>query len=112
VVFVCVLIAACGRTSAVPIGREHYAPIPATQEVLVFTSDADVGSPFHVAALLTYDNPGKYRILTIENAIPDLQDQAREVGADALIIDQVAAVKSGIISTGIHVTARAIRLDR
>ncbi|MBI3770336.1 MAG: hypothetical protein HY271_17835 [Deltaproteobacteria bacterium] len=78
--------------------------------MLVFTADKDVDQPFHVVALVTYNDPGKYQILSIEDAIPALKDKARAAGANGLIIDQSFPVKSGLISTGIHVTARAIRL--
>jgi hypothetical protein len=37
-------------------------------------------------------------------------EKARAVGGNAIIIDKSHPIKSGIISTGIYVEARAIRL--
>jgi|GEM_PF-6138285 len=40
-----------------------------------------------------------------------LRGKARQLGANAIIIDKNQPVKSGIIPTGILVEARAIRID-
>jgi uncharacterized protein YbjQ (UPF0145 family) len=61
--------------------------------------------------IVNYNNPGKYQILTLEDALPELKKQARSVGANGLIIDQSAPVKSGLISTGITVKGRAIQIS-
>ncbi len=103
------LASACGRTSATPIGSRRYEALPPGETVLIFTSEKEVEQPFQVVALVTYNNPGKYQILSIEDAIPALKDKARAAGANGIIIDQSFPVKSGFISTGIHVSGRAIR---
>lgn len=48
--------------------------------------------------------------MSLGDAIEPLKEKAREVGANAIIIDKSQLIKSGIISTGIYVEARAIRL--
>jgi uncharacterized protein YbjQ (UPF0145 family) len=63
-----------------------------------------------VVGIISYDKPGKYRILSSGNAIEPLKEKARSVGANGIIIDKSNPIKSGIISTGIYVEARAIRL--
>jgi hypothetical protein len=50
------------------------------------------------------------KILTLDDATESLKEKAREVGANAIIIDKSQPVKSGIISTGNYLAARAIRL--
>lgn len=104
-------LGACGCTSvsATPVGGQVFAPLPATQTIIVFSREADVQGPFEVLAIIDYNNPGKYQVLSLGDAVPTLKDEARSVGANALIIDEANPVKSGIISTGIHVLARAIR---
>src|SRR5262245_37571001 len=82
------VFSACGRSSMTPIGDRRYEPLLESEDVLVFTADRDVDRPFRVIGLLTYNNPGKYQILTLESAIPDLKEQARAAGADGIIIDQ------------------------
>jgi hypothetical protein len=42
------------------------------------------------------------------DVIPDLKEEALNAGANGLIIDETHTIKSGIISTGIGVTGRAI----
>jgi hypothetical protein len=65
-----------------------------------------------VIGIISYSNPGKYQILSLVNVIPDIQDRARKAGANGIIIDETHVIKSGIISTGIGVTGRAILVER
>ena len=55
---------------------------------------------------------GVEQVLTLQDALPALEDKARAVGANAIIIDSYQPVKSGIISTGYSVQARAVRVER
>jgi hypothetical protein len=101
----------CARSSVTRIGSDPIAAAPSASEVLVFSQESEIKTPFITVGLINYNNPGKYQILTLEDAIPDLKIQARSVGANAIIIDQSAPVKSGLISTGITVKARAIKIQ-
>ena len=105
------LIAACATGGVEPIGTANLAPLPARTPVYIYSSDKDVGAPFRVVGLLSYTDPGKYQILSLESVIPALKEKAREAGANGIIIDETHVVKSGIISTGIGVTGRAIFVD-
>jgi hypothetical protein len=78
----------------------------------VFTDPSQIRQPYEVVGIISYDNPGKFRVLTLGDAIESLKEKAREAGANAIIIDKSQPVKSGIISTGIYVEARAIRLNQ
>jgi hypothetical protein len=80
-------------------------------EVAVFTADAQVGQSFMVIGTISYTNAGKYQILSLGDAIEPLKAKARELGANGVIVDHYEPVKSGIISTGIAVQARAILLS-
>lgn len=102
----------CASSSVQKIGTSAYAPLPESKEIVVFTETSQIKRPYEVVGIISYNNPGKYRILTLGDAIESLKEKAREVGADATIIDKSQPVKSGIISTGIYVEARAIRLKR
>jgi len=101
----------CASTSVTPTGSQRYDPLPATHDVVVFATPSEVKEPFETLGIISHTDPGKYQILTIGDAIPALKEKARSIGANA-IIDQATPVKSGIISTGITVTARAIRIQR
>jgi hypothetical protein len=92
------------------IGTSSYAPLAPDAEVAVFTDESQIKQPFDVVGIISYDKPGKYRILSLGNAIEPLKEKARSVGANGIIIDKSNPIKSGIISTGIYVEARAIRL--
>jgi hypothetical protein len=109
---VSLLLSACASSSVQQIGTTSYAPLPETANVVVFTSETQIKEPYEVVGIISYDNPGKYHVLTLGDTIEPLKDKAREVGANGIIIDKSQPVKSGIISTGIYVEARAIRLKR
>jgi len=48
--------------------------------------------------------------MSLGDAVEPLKEKAREVGANAIIIDKSQPVKSGITSTGIYAEVPAIRL--
>ncbi|GAG16876.1 unnamed protein product, partial [marine sediment metagenome] len=102
------VLAGCASTSVTPVGNHLYSPLPSSYAVLVFSREGDVIQPFEVVAIISYTNPGKYQVLTLDDAVPKLKEKARSVGANAIIIDESRPIKSGLISTGIAVTARAI----
>jgi hypothetical protein len=101
--------AGCATSSLTPVGTTAFRALPAEAEVTVFSADADVHELFEVVGIIDYANPGKYQILTLADAIPALLDKARSAGANGIIIDRTDSIRSGIISTGIAVRARAIR---
>jgi hypothetical protein len=105
-------LSACASSSVEKIGTSSYAPLAPNAEVVVFTAESQIKQPFDVVGIISYDNPGKFQILTLGDAIDGLKEKARSVGANAIIIDKSHPVKSGIISTGIYAEARAIRLNR
>jgi hypothetical protein len=105
-----VVLVGCARTGVTLVGDRRYSPLPSSCDVRVFGSESEVKQPFEVVAIISYTNPGKYQILTLDDAIPELKEKARTVGANAVIIDQTSPVKSGFISTGMSVRARAVAL--
>lgn len=109
-VLVFATLAACARTSLTPVGDRQYAPLTSEHGVTVYAAEGDVREAFTVIALVTYVSPGKYQLLTLEDAMPELKEKARAAGANGLIIDDASPVRSGLISTGISVRARAIRV--
>jgi len=104
------IVAGCASSSVQKIGASAYAPLPESAEIIVFTETNQIKKPYEVIGIISYDNPGKYRILTLGDGRDTLKKKAREIGANAIIVDKSQPVKSGIISTGIYVEARAIRL--
>jgi hypothetical protein len=105
-------LVACATTSVTKTGTLDYPQLEPNEEVSVFTAEDQIKSPFDVVGTVSYNNPGKHRNLTPKAAIKPLKAKARLVGGNAIIIDTSRPVKSGIVSTGIHVEARAIRLRR
>jgi hypothetical protein len=106
------LLAACVSAGVTPIGSNTFARLPAGSEVQVFSAENQITGHYEIIGLISYTNPGKYQILSLSDVIPDLKNQARKAGANGIIIDETHVVKSGIISTGIGVTGRAIVLQR
>lgn len=103
-------LAGCVSSSVERIGASSYSPQPPNAEVFVFTNINQVKESYEVVGIISYDNPGKYQILTLGDVIEPLKTKAREIGANGIIIDKSQPIKSGIISTGIWAEARAIRL--
>jgi hypothetical protein len=108
---ICLFILSCASITSQRIGQSSYPSRPDTAEVLVFTSDTQIKDKFETIGTISYNNPGKYRILTLESAMKPLKKQARQLGANAIIIDKSHSVRSGIISTGINVKARAVLIS-
>lgn len=110
IAFISPILTHC-RSSVTPIGSKTYQPLPDTANVLVFSNESDVHNPFVVVGIVSYTNPGKYQVLTLSSAMPKLKARARSVGANGIIIDQIIPIRSGLISTGISVRGRAIRIN-
>src|ERR1700730_5646155 len=104
------LLAASPSRTVTKTGTTSYEPLSPMAEVAIFTAESQVGQPFELVANISYTDPGKYQILSLSNSYEPLKTKAREVGANGVIIDNSSQVISGIISRGISVDARAIRL--
>jgi uncharacterized caspase-like protein len=98
------------RTEAYRVSKTQYQPLPEGAVVAVYSSAADVKGSFEVIATLAHANPCKFHRCNIKDAIEPLSAKAREVGANAIIIDDSQRVATSLVSTGITVQARAIRL--
>ena len=99
-------------SSAQPIlyGDKHYPALPPDAPVQVFVKETDIEGPHKVIGAISAMDLGKWQILTRQDALPSLKAKARSIGANAIIVDDYQAVKSGLISTGYSVQARAVRL--
>ncbi len=102
------LLAGCASASVTPVGNHVLHPLPPNAPIEVYLEEKDAPAPFDTVAILSYTNPGKYQVLTLGDAIPALKEQARKAGADGIIILNYRTIKSGIISTGLGVEAKAI----
>jgi len=109
--FACLILFGCVSTSVTRIGNYNYAPLQEDEEVIVYTKETLAGIKHETIGIINYERAGKYTILTLEDAMPELKKMARSIGANGLIIDESYPVKSGIISTGIHVKALAIKVE-
>ena len=103
-------LAGCVSSSVQRIGTTGFSPLPPNSDVLLFSSESQIRQPYEVIGIISHTDPGKYQILSLGDAIEPLKSWAREIGANGIIIDKTQQVKSGVISTGIYVEARAIRL--
>jgi hypothetical protein len=105
-------LSGCASVGVIPIGSNTLNPLPEGSPVYVYSSEQDIKAPFKVIGLVSYTNPGKYQILSLADIISDLKEEALNAGANGLIIDETHNIKSGIISTGIGVTGRAIFVEQ
>jgi hypothetical protein len=105
------LLAACTTGEPVhTVGPSTYEALPPKVEVAVFTEDGQVKEPYEVIGPISYVDPGKYEMEAISNAVEPLKAKARAIGGNGIIIDKTEPVKAGIVTTGVAVQARAIRL--
>jgi hypothetical protein len=106
------LLAGCTSAGVIPTGDHSYAALAQNTPVLVYATDREMPPGAEVVGLIDYDNPGKYQVLSLQDVMPEIQDLARSVGANGIVVDSTEAVKSGIVSTGIHVRGRAVHVPR
>lgn len=106
------LLSACVSSGITPIGSTTFKPLPPGSPVYVYSSEKDIATPFKMVGIISYTNPGKYQVISLADVIPELKDRAREAGANGIIIDETRVIKSGIISTGIGVSGRAILTEQ
>jgi hypothetical protein len=104
------VVAGCASASTTLVGDAHFAALSPEHAVRVYSSERDVPEGFTVVAMLHFHDAGKWQSLDLADALPELKARARAAGADGLIIDSQHQVVSGIISRGIDVEARAVRL--
>jgi hypothetical protein len=65
-----------------------YAPLAPGAEVAVYTAETQIKQSFEVVGIISYDNPGKYRIMDLGDAMDRLKEEARSVGGNGIIIDK------------------------
>ena len=100
----------CTHISATRVDSTVYPALADTATVAVYGVETDVPRPFTTVAIINFTDPGKYQVLDLNDAIPGLKAKARALGANGIVIDQSQTTKSGWISTGISVRARAVRV--
>jgi hypothetical protein len=111
VLFLVLLVAVifgCVSSSVTPIGNHVLRPLPTNAPVEVYIDEKDAPKPFEAVAVVSYTNPGKYQVLSLGDAIPALKVLARKAGANGIIILNYRTIKSGFISTGLGIEAKAI----
>jgi hypothetical protein len=85
-VFVSLFLAAC--SSVEKVGTSAYQPLASNEEVTVFTADNQIKQPFEVVGIISYNNPGKFQVLTLGHAREPLKAKARQVGAKRQILSR------------------------
>jgi len=103
-------VLSCVTASVTPTGAKRFAPLPEGSHVLVFAREAEITRPYITVGLINYRHGGGSLVTpTIEDAMDVLKAKAREVGANAILIDQALPTTIGLRS-GLSITARAIRI--
>jgi hypothetical protein len=63
-------LGACTHIGSQRIGQSTYPPFAENENVFVFTSDSQIKNKYEVVGIISYNNPGKYQVLTLEAASP------------------------------------------
>jgi hypothetical protein len=132
-VIVAAFLSACASAGYTPIGQNGSAvlytpigsngsralsPLPPASPVYIYSSEKEVAAPFRVIGNISYRNPGVNQIFLFADAVPDLKEQARKVGANGIIIDEMAVSESEALAhlqsyrTPFHLEARAILIEQ
>lgn len=101
---------ACSPQPPIVYGQQRYTPVSADTPVQVFMREGDIHQCYEVLGAVSAMDLGKHQMLGLQDGFPTLEEKARSIGGNGLIIDNSQPVKSGIFSTGYLVQARAIRL--
>ncbi len=109
-VLLALLLAACADPTIHRIGATEYEPLEPDAKVRVFLAESDVQQPFTVVAVIRSTRKEKGQTPELEDMLPEIERKARTVGADGLIIDSRDPVRGSILTMGLTVSARAIRL--
>lgn len=92
--FTVLLIAACASSTLERTGAVSRPPLPPNAEVAIYTADRQAGHPFDVLATISYADPGKFQILSAQDAYGPLKQKAREVGATSASTNATSLVPS------------------
>jgi hypothetical protein len=99
-------------------GSNAPGPLPSSSPVYIYSSEKEVAASFRVIGNISYRNPGIQQTFLFPDAVPDLKEQARKVGANGIIIDELvvseAAAVGGVVGTlrsPFRVEARAIFVE-
>ena len=104
-------VSGCATQPPTLYGDHRYPALSADTPVAVYMKESDIHGQYEGIGAFGAMDLGKWQVLTMEDALPTLKEKARSIGANAIIIDEYQAVKSGIISTGYSVRARGVRLS-
>jgi hypothetical protein len=119
-----VLAAACTTQSitsvpCTPVNNLLFRLTPCTAGVVnanvadsmqVYASEAQIPVPYQVVGTIHVVDPGKYENLSSSDAVSAAQEHLRELGANAMVIDNYRPIYSGIFSRGFEMSARALRV--
>ncbi len=78
-------LVACVSTRVEYLGTERFSPRPEDWPIVLYDAEVDIKRPFVKVAHLVGSTGGFYSV-SWESLVEDMRQQAREVGADALIL--------------------------
>ncbi len=92
-------------------GSHALNPLPPRTRVYIYSSEKEVVTPFRVIGTISYRNPGVQRTFLFAEAVPDLEEQARKVGANGVIIDELVVSEAGVVRGGVGSLRSPFRLE-
>ena len=101
-------LAGCVSTSVTRIGAETFPSLPETTNVLVFSNEGEIHTTYIPLGIVHNNAEGMGGTYILGDVIEALKGKAREIGANALIIDQTRT--TGHYGRGLSVQARAVRI--
>jgi hypothetical protein len=104
------VLPACSPQPRVVYAQQQHPVVSTETPVQVFMHESDIHQPYQVLGGVSAMNPGNFRILSLQDALPTLKQRARVIGGNGLIIDSYRPMRTGIFSRGYSVEARIIRL--
>jgi hypothetical protein len=74
--------------------------MPPNAEVVVFTGASQVKEQYEVVGIISYDNPGKYQVPRLGDAIRPLKTKAREIERMASLSTKIFSISCCVGATG------------
>ena len=102
------LLAGCVSTKVTQVGTETFSPLPKTTHVFVFANEIGMDTVYIPLGLIHNTARAYLTPYVLNDVIDTLKDKARELGANALIVEQGTDTDSFYLT--LDVRARAVRL--
>lgn len=99
-------VVGCAATITTPLAPR--AAVAADAPITVYLAPSDVPPGAVVLGGLDYSDPAFAQRKDLDHAVGVFKEEARKLGANAIVIDSHDTIRTGILNRGIKATGRAL----